>query len=109
MSESENPPRWMCRLPWRRFYLYRRDPVASSQLAEALGISVSAVEQGLKQLDGELQTRGLRLPAPCRAGAIDHCSGMAETVERFLGLEATSRLRPGGTGDPGNCGVTSSQ
>ena len=68
------------------------DPVAASQLAAALDISVSAVEQGLEQLDGELQTRGLRLQHHGGRVQLTTAPEMAEAVERLLGLEATSRL-----------------
>jgi segregation and condensation protein B len=68
------------------------EPVPPSQLATALEVSVAAVEQGLKQLDGELQTRGLRLQRHGGRVQLTTAPEMAETVDRFLGLEATSRL-----------------
>jgi segregation and condensation protein B len=68
------------------------EPVTTSQLATALDLSVSAVEQGLTQLDSELQTRGLRLQRHGGRMQLTTAPEMAEAVERFLGLEATSRL-----------------
>ena len=68
------------------------EPVTSFQLATTLEISVSAVEQGLNQLDGELQRRGLRLQRHGGRVQLTTAPEMAEMVERFLGLEATSRL-----------------
>jgi segregation and condensation protein B len=68
------------------------EPVASSQLATALGLSISEVEQGLKQLDDELQGRGLRLQRHGGRVQLTTAAEMAEIVERFLGLEATSHL-----------------
>ena len=68
------------------------EPVTTSQLATALDVSVSAVEQGLTQLDSELQTCGLRLQRHGGRMQLTTAPEMAEAVERFLGLEATSRL-----------------
>jgi segregation and condensation protein B len=68
------------------------EPVTLSQLAEALEIPTSTVDQTLKQLDGELQTRGLRLQRHAGRVQLTTAPEMAETVERYLGLEATSHL-----------------
>ncbi len=68
------------------------EPVASSQLAAALDISLSIVEQGLKQLEEELQSRGLRLQRHGGRVQLTTAPEMAMIVERFLGLESTSRL-----------------
>ena len=37
------------------------EPVAIQQLAQALDVTASVVERGLKELDDSLRTRGLRL------------------------------------------------
>jgi len=68
------------------------EPVAPGQLAIALNISVSAVEQGLSQLDGELQTRGLRLQHHGGRVQLTTAPELAVLVENFLGLETTSHL-----------------
>jgi len=68
------------------------EPVAPAQLAAALDISTSAVEQSLTHLEGELQRRGLRLQRHAGRVQLTTAPEMAEIVERFLGLEATSRL-----------------
>jgi segregation and condensation protein B len=68
------------------------EPVTPSQLAIVLDFSVSAVELGLKQLEGELLTRGLRLQRHAGRVQLTTAPEMADTIERFLGLEATSRL-----------------
>jgi segregation and condensation protein B len=68
------------------------EPAAPSQLAIALGISVSAIEIGLQQLEGELQHHGLRLQRHGGRIQLTTAPEMAELIERFLGLEATSRL-----------------
>ena len=61
MSESENPIPLDIPAALEALLFVSADPVAPSQLAAALDLTVSAVEQGLKQLDGELQAGGLRL------------------------------------------------
>ena len=92
MSESENPTPLDIPAALESLLFVSAEPVAPSQLAAALQVSTSAVEQGLKQLDGELQTRGLRLQRHGGRVQLTTAPEMAETVERFLGLEATSRL-----------------
>ena len=72
------------------------DPVIPSQLSTALDISMAAVELGLKQLEVELQTRGLRLQRHGGRVQLTTASEMAERVELFLGQEATSRLSRAG-------------
>jgi segregation and condensation protein B len=92
MSESENLSPLDIPAALEALLFVSADPVAPSQLAIALDLSVSAVEQGLQQLDGELRTRGLRLQRHGGRVQLTTAPQMAEAVERFLGLEATSRL-----------------
>ncbi len=68
------------------------DPVAPSQLAAALGLSTGEVERGLEALDEQLRTRGLRLQRHAGRLQLTTAPELAESVENFLGLEATSRL-----------------
>jgi segregation and condensation protein B len=92
MSESENPTPLDVPAALEALLFVSAEPVTTSQLATALDLSVSAVEQGLTQLDSELQTRGLRLQRHGGRMQLTTAPEMAEAVERFLGLEATSRL-----------------
>ena len=92
MSESENSTPLDVPAALEALLFVSAEPVTTSQLATALDVSVSAVEQGLTQLDSELQTRGLRLQRHGGRMQLTTAPEMAETVERFLGLEATSRL-----------------
>ena len=92
MSESENPTPLDVPAALEALLFVSAEPVAPSQLAIVLEISLAAVEQGLKQLDGELQTRGLRLQRHGGRLQLTTAPEMAETIERFLGLEASSRL-----------------
>ena len=92
MSESENAAPLDLTPALEALLFVSAEPVLPSQLAEALELSVAAVEQGLKDLDSELQTRGLRLQRHGGRVQLTTAPESAELVDRFLGLEATSRL-----------------
>jgi segregation and condensation protein B len=92
MSESENPTLLDIPVALEALLFVSAEPVAPLQLATALDLSVSEVEQGLKQLEDELQMRGLRLQRHGGRVQLTTAPEMAEMVEHFLGLEATSRL-----------------
>jgi segregation and condensation protein B len=92
MSESENQPSLDIPAVLEALLFVSADPVTPSQLSLVLEVSISAVEQGLMQLDGELQYRGLRLQRHGGRVQLTTAPEIAEPVERFLGLEATSRL-----------------
>lgn len=92
MSESENPTLLDIPAALEALLFVSAEPVAPSQLATVLEVSASAVEQGLQQLDGELQTRGLRIQRHGGRVQLTTAPEMAEKVECFLGLEAASRL-----------------
>lgn len=68
------------------------EPVATSQLAEALDVSTSVVERGLNELDASLSSRGLRLQRHAGRVQLTTAPQLAELIERFLGLEMTSHL-----------------
>jgi len=68
------------------------EPVATSQLATALDVAPSVIERGLNELDASLQSRGLRLQRHAGRVQLTTAPQLAEDVERFLGLEATSHL-----------------
>ena len=68
------------------------EPVAPASLAEALDVTASTVEHALKELEESLQTRGLRLQRNAGRVQLTTAPQLAVTVERFLGLEATSHL-----------------
>jgi segregation and condensation protein B len=96
MSESEKPIPLDIPAALEALLFVSAEPVASSQLSAVLEISSSEVEQGLIQLDGELKTRGLRLQRHGGRVQLTTAPEMAESVERFLGLEATSHLSRAG-------------
>lgn len=68
------------------------EPVATAQLATALDVAPSVIERGLNELDASLASRGLRLQRHAGRVQLTTAPELAELVERFLGLEATSHL-----------------
>lgn len=68
------------------------EPVTTAQLAAALDIAPSVVERGLHELETALATRGLRLQRHSGRVQLTTAPQLAELIERFLGLEATTHL-----------------
>jgi segregation and condensation protein B len=66
--------------------------VAVGQISQALDVTPSVVERGLKELDEILSTRGLRLQRNAGRVQLTTAPELAELVELFLGLEATTHL-----------------
>jgi segregation and condensation protein B len=68
------------------------EPVPLGQLAQALDVTTSVVERGLKELDDVLRTRGLRLQRNAGRVQLTTAAELASLVETFLGLEAITHL-----------------
>jgi segregation and condensation protein B len=68
------------------------EPVPLGQLAQALDVTASVVERGLKELDEALQVRGLRLQRNAGRVQLTTAAEIASLVEKFLGLEAVTHL-----------------
>jgi segregation and condensation protein B len=68
------------------------EPVAIQQLSQALDVTASVVERGLKELEESLQTRGLRLQRNAGRVQLTTAAELAGLVETFLGLEAVTHL-----------------
>ena len=68
------------------------EPVATAQLAAALDVAPSVVERGLNELDASLAGRGIRLQRHAGRVQLTTAPQLADLVERFLGLEATTHL-----------------
>ncbi len=68
------------------------EAVAPSQLAEALDVSTSSVDVALKELEASLASRGLRLQRHSGRVQLTTAPDLAGAIEKFLGLDATSRL-----------------
>ena len=68
------------------------EPVTTAQLATALDVAPSVVERGLNELEASLENRGLRLQRHGGRFQLTTAPQLAELIERFLGLEATTHL-----------------
>jgi segregation and condensation protein B len=68
------------------------EPVTTAQLAAALDVAPSVIERGLHELDSSLASRGLRLQRHAGRFQLTTAPELAELIERFLGLEATTHL-----------------
>lgn len=68
------------------------EPVAIQQLAQALDVTASVVERGLKELEDVLRTRGLRLQRNAGRVQLTTAAELAGLIEKFLGLEAVTHL-----------------
>ena len=68
------------------------EPVPVAQLSQALDVTTSVVERGLKELDETLSNRGLRLQRNAGRVQLTTAPELAQLVELFLGLEATTHL-----------------
>ncbi len=68
------------------------EPVTTTQLSAALDVAPSVVERGLNELDTALATRGLRLQRNAGRFQLTTAPQLADLIERFLGLEATTHL-----------------
>ena len=72
------------------------EPVTIAQLATVLDVAPSVIERGLHELDASLATRGLRLQRHAGRVQLTTAPQLAELIERFLGLEATTHLSRAG-------------
>ncbi len=92
MSESENLVDLPLTAQLEGLLFVAAEPVAPGQLAAALDLPLAEVEAGLRDLELLLQTTGLRLLRHAGRVQLTSAPQLAELIERFLGLEATSRL-----------------
>lgn len=92
MSDLQNLPELSLSALLEGLLFTASEPVSPAQLASALDVTVTAVEKGLNTLDEELRNRGLRLQRYSGRVQMTTAPEMAEQVEKFLGLEVTTRL-----------------
>lgn len=71
-------------------------PVSPTQLASVLAQPAEEIEAALKALESSYETRGLRLQKHAGRVQLTTAPELASLVEKFLGLEATSRLSRAG-------------
>lgn len=67
-------------------------PVPVARLAKALEVTTAVISQALQTLTADYQTRGLRLQWSGDAVQLTTAPAASSAVERFLGLELTTRL-----------------
>ncbi len=92
MSDVENDVTLSLPAQLESLLFVATEPVPISQLAAALEITPAEVERGLRTLEDELRERGLRLQRHRHRVQLTTAPQAAELIERFLGLEATTRL-----------------
>jgi segregation and condensation protein B len=68
------------------------EPVPVTQIAEALEVKVAEVEQALAELNAEIVSRGVRVQRKGDKVQLTTQPECASYVERFLGLDLTTRL-----------------
>ncbi len=69
-------------------------PVSAARLAAALAWPVAAVDEGLRALEAGYEGRGLRLQWSGGLVQLTTAAEAGPVIERFLGLEVTTRLSP---------------
>ena len=96
MSESENTlvaePELVLAAKLEAMLFVAAEPASIQQLAQALDVTPSVVERGLKELDDSLRTRGLRLQRNGGRVQLTTAPETAGLIEDFLGLETTTHL-----------------
>ena len=92
MSESENLPELSLPALLEGLLFVAAEPVTPLQMAQALDMTATEVEKGLEELESQLKQRGLRLQRHAGRVQLTTAPELGDAVERFLGLEATSRL-----------------
>jgi segregation and condensation protein B len=70
------------------------EPVSVGRLAEALEVTEGEVEQALRDVEENLQSRGLRLERVNTLIQMVTAPEAADVVERFLGLAGRRQLSP---------------
>ena len=92
MSESEKLPGLSLAAQIEALLFIAVEPVTPSQIATTLETTTTQVNNALDELDTSFQTRGLRLQRHSGRVQLTTAPETSEAIERFLGLEATTRL-----------------
>ena len=74
--------------------LVANGPVTTGRLAKVLGTTPAVIENILRSLEADYQTRGFRLQRSGSYVQLTTAPECSQPVERFLGLEVTTRLSP---------------
>lgn len=92
MSESEILAELSLEARVEALLFITSEPTSPAQLAAALEVSTAEVDRALSDLHESFRTRGLRLQRYNGRVQLTTAPEAAELIERFLGLEATTRL-----------------
>ena len=92
MSESENSLGLSLAAQIEALLFIAVEPVTPGQIATTLEATTAQANNALDELDASLQTRGLRLQRHSGRVQLTTAPETSEAIERFLGLEATTRL-----------------
>jgi len=92
MSESQNLSGLSLSAKVEALLFVAIEPVSPGQLAIALETTTAELNGALDDLEASLRTRGLRLQRFSGRVQLTTAPESAETIEHFLGLEATSHL-----------------
>ena len=92
MSESENLTELSLPAQVEALLFIAVEPVTPGQIATALDAAAAKVNRALDELGASLLTRGLRLQRHNGRVQLTTAPETSEAIERFLGLEATTRL-----------------
>jgi len=92
MSESEKLKELSLPAQIESLLFIAIEPVTPGQIASILEATTAKVNSALDELDASLRTRGLRLQRHNGRVQLTTAPEMSEAIERFLGLDATTRL-----------------
>jgi segregation and condensation protein B len=95
MSEATNLPTQVA-AQLEGLLFVATEPASVGELAQVLGLDRPTIEAGLRELKGVLQTRGVRLQRHGDRLQLTSAPELAESVERFLGLETRTHLGKSG-------------
>jgi segregation and condensation protein B len=93
-SPDQNPPSLSLVARVESLLFVADEPVPAGRLASALAVSEAEIEAALEQLEHEYQARGVRLQRKGDRVQMVSAPEAASYIERFLGLELTTRLSP---------------
>ena len=92
MSESEKKIELSLPAQIEALLFIAVEPVSPGQIATTLETTTTQVNNALDELDAAFQTRGLRLQRHNGRVQLTTAPETSEAIERFLGLEAITRL-----------------
>ena len=92
MTDSQETPTLRTSAQVEALLFTAPEPVTAGQLAAALDLTAGQVEKAIAELEAALSGRGIRLQRFGSRMQLTSAPEAGEVVERFLGLEITSKL-----------------